>query len=493
MPSTTGIELGPDSCVLAGVRTTRSGAEIIALHTVEPAAWPAHDVAFAEMLRGVRTSKKFPKSARVVAWGLPEDATLDDITRAAMRPLVGAGFRIDRVVTPPQALAILAGTRVKSAAQNTGVVWLALNMHGAAIAVVRGAELVFGRTFQWTYNPYVLETKAQLLQRYSLIAHLAPEVRRGIAAARASHGISVDAVVTCGDLPELRSLTMPLIEELDLEVETLDSMEGLRAVGKARLERLAESAPALRLASAVALAGAERPRASGPPAARIAAALAAVAALGYGAYTYFTRPVVSTPPPRTTQTTTRPPAKPPVKATPKQAPPAVPAAVPRVGPNAAQVTQASTEKERNAPPVRQIVPPRPTPQGSSAARSVAPPKPSTPVSSPPATPPKPDLIVSSPPAKGASERATAGAADTRGVIFPKSPRAAAQPAPPLKDPLPIVDSILIDQERRLALIDGAITALGDQIGPRVVAQIDREGVVLREPSGLLIRVSLRSR
>ena len=62
---------------------------------------------------------------------------------------------------------------------------------------------------------------------------------------RASHGISVDAAVTCGDLPELRSLTMPLIEELDLEVETLDSMEGLRPVGKAKLERLAERAPAL--------------------------------------------------------------------------------------------------------------------------------------------------------------------------------------------------------------------------------------------------------
>jgi hypothetical protein len=56
-----------------------------------------------------------------------------------------------------------------------------------------------------------------------------------------------------------------------------------------------------------------------------------------------------------------------------------------------------------------------------------------------------------------------------------------------------VDSILIDQERRLAFIDGAVTTVGDHIGPRVVAQIDREGVVLREPSGLLIRVSLRSR
>src|SRR4029453_17715955 len=137
MASTTGIQLGPDSCVLAGVRTTRSGADIVALHMVEPAAWPAHDVALAEMLRAVRKSKKFPKGARVVAWGLPEDAAIDTIPRAAMRPLVDAGFRIDRLVTPPQALAILASTRGRSGAQNSGVVWLALNMHGAAIAIVR--------------------------------------------------------------------------------------------------------------------------------------------------------------------------------------------------------------------------------------------------------------------------------------------------------------------------------------------------------------------
>ena len=224
MASTTGIELGPDTCVLAGVRTTRSGSEIVALHTIEAAAWPAQDVVLADMLREVRTSKKFPKRARVVAWGMPEDPASDAVSRAAMRPLVDAGFRVERVVTPAQALALLAAMRVKPGVQ-AGVVWLALNMHGVAIAIVRGGELLFARSFQWTYNPHLLNSKAQLLQRYSLIAHLAPEVRRGIAAVRASHGLRVDAAVTCGDLPELRSLTMPLIEELDLEVETLDSPE----------------------------------------------------------------------------------------------------------------------------------------------------------------------------------------------------------------------------------------------------------------------------
>ena len=94
---------------------------------------------------------------------------------------------------------MIARTRRKPGGHNAGVVWLSLNTHGAAIAIVRGSDLLFARTFQWTYNPHLLEGKAQLLQRYTLIAHLEPEVRRGIAMVRASHGISADAVVTCGD------------------------------------------------------------------------------------------------------------------------------------------------------------------------------------------------------------------------------------------------------------------------------------------------------
>jgi hypothetical protein len=63
---------------------------------------------------------------------------------------------------------------------------------------------------------------------------------------------------------------------------------------------------------------------------------------------------------------------------------------------------------------------------------------------------------------------------------------------PLKDPLPRIDSILIDRERRLAVIDGQIVGVGAAIGPRVVTGIERDAVILREPSGWSIRVPLRS-
>jgi len=64
---------------------------------------------------------------------------------------------------------------------------------------------------------------------------------------------------------------------------------------------------------------------------------------------------------------------------------------------------------------------------------------------------------------------------------------------PLGEPLPKVDSILIDQERRLAIVDGSIVMIGDAVGSRVVVQIDRDAVVLREPSGASVRVPLRAR
>lgn len=63
----------------------------------------------------------------------------------------------------------------------------------------------------------------------------------------------------------------------------------------------------------------------------------------------------------------------------------------------------------------------------------------------------------------------------------------------MREPLPTVDSILIDQERRLAIIDGTIVSIGDLVGARVVVQIERDVVVLREPSGLAVRAVLRAR
>jgi hypothetical protein len=64
----------------------------------------------------------------------------------------------------------------------------------------------------------------------------------------------------------------------------------------------------------------------------------------------------------------------------------------------------------------------------------------------------------------------------------------------LKDPIPRVVAILVAQDRRFATIEkGQIVGVGDVIGPRIVVGIDEKALVLREPSGVLIRVGMGGR
>ena len=100
-------------------------------------------------------------------------------------------------------------------------------------------------------------------------AFLAPEITRAIDVATAQ-GTAVDAVITCGNLPDLRSLTMPLIEELDREVETLDRLDGL-TVRPDVADRIRDLAPAIRLACAGAISRPARVLDFRIPAHRVAA------------------------------------------------------------------------------------------------------------------------------------------------------------------------------------------------------------------------------
>ena len=230
----TGIELTADSCVLVDVRREGGLPRLEAIHVVEPSQWPPQGLA------RVRRRKHFTPQAHVVAWTSAEEAR---------RLLRHAGFAIDAILTPEQALGILAVERATGRAASA---WMALMRQGAAIAIVRGRDILYSRRIQWRYKT-ATRLNEQLLQRYSLVAHLAPELSHGMDVVRRQHGVEVDTVVTCGDLPDLRSLTMPLIEELDLEVEILDSLDGLDVTAAALADKAADYAPALRLASAVTL------------------------------------------------------------------------------------------------------------------------------------------------------------------------------------------------------------------------------------------------
>lgn len=237
----TGIELTADSCVLVGIGPGEGSPRLEAVEIFEPSDWPPRRLA--------RTRRKrFDAHAVVVAW------TQED---AAMEPLLRAGFSLEERLTPEEALALLARSRRPDG--DGASAWLALSRQGAAIIITRGAETLFSTRVAWKYSAAV-RPNDQLLQRYLLVAHLAPALQHGMARVKAEHGLAVESVFTCGALPELRSLTMPLIEELDLEVETLDTLDGLDVAPDAEATAV-EHAPALHLAAvAAAAAPLEAPR-----------------------------------------------------------------------------------------------------------------------------------------------------------------------------------------------------------------------------------------
>jgi hypothetical protein len=496
--SITGIELGPDSCVLVRARQRDEAAEVSAFHQVKRDAWPAGDSAVAATLRAVRKSKGFPRRARVVAWGVTEPANdAEGSGRSLVAPVVEAGFRVERVLTPPEALAQIA--RMRPRGRGVATAWLALNVRGAAIAIVRDGTLLFGRTFAWTYTS-ADGPRAELLQRYSLVAHLAPEVRRGITLVRSSHRAIVEAAVTCGDLPDLRSLTMPLIEELDLEVETLDSTDGLVAA-KSLSERFAGFAPAMRLAAAAAtMRLTKEPRVS--PLVRAAAAAVIIGTAGWFGYQYWMGGPLDVLGPRESETPHSVPV--PTAGTLRAGSPQGSATIP--APTASAPGQPSSTVTRSAPPVAA------PPVATSAARAATQPPvskpapqattPSTPASKPaPQATTQPPASKRAPPARVVTDSlATKPAATplTRPAVVRRVMESAApitdtsrRKPVPLTAAVPTVESTLVAPDRRVAVIDGQIVTVGDQVGPRMVAGIEQAAVVLQEPSGYQIRVPIR--
>ncbi|HVL66678.1 MAG TPA: hypothetical protein VM364_05395 [Vicinamibacterales bacterium] len=285
MRTTTGIELGPDSCVLVRARTDGGVCEVAAVHVIPAGEWPADPRARVQALRAARRAHAIPRRARVVVWeagtaGETVDVRLD----AALRPVRDAGFRVEAVLSPAQALAAMASERPRPGP--SAVAWLSINTHGLSLAIVRGRDVLASRSLGWSVPPPSDAVRSQLLYRYSLVAHIAPALAHAMSAVRQAHGVTVETVVTCGNLPDLRSLTMPLIEELDLEVETLDSSEGLRGASPDVTERVLEFAPVIRLACGAATA-AVRPAVDWRR--RLAAAALVVAVAGGAAMVVYTQ------------------------------------------------------------------------------------------------------------------------------------------------------------------------------------------------------------
>jgi hypothetical protein len=467
MASITAIELGPDTCAFARTSGRRGEIRLLASEILDPAAFPGAE-AFTVAVRRTRRAFHLPRRCRVVVWGLPDGAKLKDAAvKPLLKPLTDAGFRVERVVTPCNALAALA--RLKTSRGDGSTCWVAINRGGVAIVAVRPGKLLHAHSFAWDSTVGATGSQARLLQRYLLVSHLSPHVKRAMGDARKA-GSTVGVVVTCGNLPDLRSLTMPLIEELDIEVETLDSLEGL-VVKPEAADKLGESASAIRLACAAVIARGSRPwdpakKKSSRTAVYIAAAVVAalLAGLAYQWYAKKTPAATLVPAPQSQ------PARVTVPARGVNAPDARPIAPTGAPPAPVTIEGRGSRagepgnKPRSSVPDPPIQAPKPSPPAVSAPISL--PKPNPPAVRAPVAPPKPNPPAVSGPARPA----------------------------PLGDAVPRVTGILISNNRRYATIEGGrIVGIGDAVGRRTVVGMDERSVLFREPSGVQLRVGLGGR
>jgi hypothetical protein len=473
----TGIELGPNCCVL--VRAGRDGSRttVASARAVTPAEWSDDHDTLVDLLRSARRKNRLSTHAHVVAWGLPDSRSSSDFSHLPeLGPLVAAGFRIDSMISPIQALADLVRTRdrndgeARRLSSGQGVAALSINHHGVAIAIVADQKVIASRVFDWPLGRPFSASRSEIFERYLLISQLAPELKHLIDLVKPVHGVQVTSVLACGNLPNLRSLSMLLIEEMDIEVETLDSIDLLDPHGGARF---VDIVPALQLAASAA---------SHP-----AGASAAFGSDGRSSGHTHQDP----------EQPVRPPPRPPEA---RRSPSAWLTAV------AALILCAtwSVLELSGSSPVRPVL--------DGGVDSL--------LASLPAIPDLPAEAT-----MGRIEPQSLSAA--RGSQFANSGESAATGHSPAPHPgqeaariqerpanreqrpfdvaqgrpehgegrtaIPRVDGIMIAGDRRLAIVDGNVVAVGDFVGPYAVVSIDRDGVVLKQPSGQEVRVSVRKR
>jgi hypothetical protein len=458
MSSVTGIEIGPDGCVLVSAALRGLQPTVSTARVVTPAEWSDDPERLAGVLRLLRRTNRLPNRARVVAWAAastPKQVGVAEVP--VLQAFIAAGFEIGSVISPAQALArVVRGRRATS----TAVAAVSLNSHGSALAIVRGDEVLYSRVFEWALGKPFTASRPELLERYLLISQLAPHLQHAIQLVRPVHGVAVTSAVACGNLRALRSLTMALIEEMDIEVETLDSPDLLDPNQPLRA-RLTDSVAALQLAAAAA----SFEESHSPIEFRDVTRTQAAATLEDLPPTIAERSIT---------------------------PPLI-----RAGAVAALVLGAAWSVLRLAAPLPaiSIVTAQARAQFESSRAAEAPRPPASSDAMAPASSPMSQAADVSSADRPSSARLPVPEPRTEATMGRVSPTAGASGSAGLdRDaPVPEVDGIIVSGERRIAIVGGAVVSEGDRVGPRAVARIERDGVVLRELSGREMFVPVRMR
>jgi hypothetical protein len=116
--------------------------------------------------------------------------------------------------------------RSRPAAAGALEVYVALSETTTAVALMRDGALITAHEAPWGF----LDPDHRLIVRRKsqIAAYLGAHLEAFLQRVRVEHG-PVSAVYICGGFPELRSMTVSLIECLDLEVDPLDSLFGIDA------------------------------------------------------------------------------------------------------------------------------------------------------------------------------------------------------------------------------------------------------------------------
>ena len=226
-----------------------------------------------------------------------------DELRARLQPLVDAGFEVASAVTPAMAHASLVGQRA-SLPPGTVAAVLSVNARATALTVLRGRVVLFARELPWGDEDAAAVHDDAKPSVAAVAERLASELRRSFIYVKQRLQVDVSRVFVCGDVPDPRALTAPLMRDVGIDVEILDVDDDLDLSGlpepsdrfRSRLAAwqtalalaTAAAAPAIRLQSAAAESSARSARAFRRAFAAAVAALLLVA-VGWGLLTYLQR------------------------------------------------------------------------------------------------------------------------------------------------------------------------------------------------------------
>jgi hypothetical protein len=452
---------------------------------------------------------------------------------SAARWLGAQGVRVHAIVTPALALMSLARLRRELTSPDRVEAYVALEETTTAVALVRNGLLLAASELSWGYQ----DNRGVTLTREEIAGRLADEIERFLAARAARPDVLVQVCI-CGGLPELRSMAMMLMERLDVEVETLDSLLGIDTVHLPEpSQEFREHAADLRLAWAAAtdwpapvnLLRERTRRVTKTMLSRAAVAAGVATGIGVAWQVQQSEWWRSAPAPRSapTRTVSRSLAEPHGAAAAVRPPPAAVAVrpAPAPAPQSSPAAPVSPSPALEVRPLQSLVaravgPPARLPEPPPAARSTAVPPTSArsqvvapvarspvaqPIASPVARlPVAPPRVAQSPvvspvvPERPAQRAVRPPAVQSRETDVPR--QAERQPSSErLRVPsdfevaLPfdaVLGTILYAPERKLAIVDGRIVQTGDEINGAQVVEITQTTVLLRDARGRLRRLAL---